>query len=258
MSDQLFLLSGVRGAGPFVSLVAVCFGATLGAQSPIAHPSTHEDAPARCTVVCTPTATLMPGVLRTHLARGPIVRSTATGIERRLPGSSTFQILAAVSSRTAIPRASLFGSVQWLPNENASRNPFTLYTASELGDDVHANAPTVTVGVSIAALQPAEAHGWADVAMTVGDQFSHAARPHDQRDYTHKLDLGLLAQLHAFAWASPGTYLHRTSVYALLDYVATGLPRAGDEVPEGRVFVTRARPLALGVGLAMPLTPAER
>lgn len=51
------------------------------------------------------------------------------------------------------------------------------------------------------------------------------------------------------------TYLHRTSVYALLDYVATGLAQSGDEVPEGRVFMTDARPLALIVGLALPLTP---
>lgn len=258
MSDRLFLPSGVRGAAPFLSIVAVCFGATLGAQSPAAHRSMSQAPPARCRVLCAPEVTFMPGMLRTHLARGPVVRSTTTGIERRLPESSEFEMLAAVSSRTAIPRVSLFGSVQWLPNASARRNPFTLYTASELGDDVHANAPTVTVGASLAVLQPAETRGWADLALNVGDLFSHAARPDDQRDYTHKLDLGLLAHLHAFAWAPPGTYLHRTSVYALLDYVATGLPRPGDEVPEGRVFVTHARPLALGVGLAVPLTPADR
>ena len=46
------------------------------------------------------------------------------------------------------------------------------------------------------------------------------------------------------------------TIYGILDYVATGLPSAGDEVPLGRVFVTGARPLALVAGLAFPLTPA--
>lgn len=200
----------------------------------------------------------MPGVIRTHLAGGPTVRSTSTGVEQQLPSTSSFQVIATASARTQLPRVSLFGSVQWLPNASAAVNPFTLYTASELGDRVRANAPTLAVGASLALLQPAETRGWVDVAGNVGDLFSHAARPDDASDYTHKLDLGLLTHVHAFAWTPEGTYLHRTSVYALLDYVATGLARAGDEVPAGRVFVTDARPLSLIVGLALPLTPAAR
>ena len=200
----------------------------------------------------------MPGVLRSHLARGPVVRATATGVEQRLPETSSFQIVATIASQTAVPRVSVFGSVQWLPNVNATRNPFTLYTASDLGEPVLANAPTLAVGASVALLRAREAGGWADLAANVGDLFSHAARPTDRRDYTHKLDLSLVAHFHAFAWTPPSTYAHRTSVYALLDYVATGLARRGDEVPRGRVFVTDARPLALMVGLALPLTPADR
>jgi len=227
--------------------------ATLHAQSSDAHQSTAT----HCRVLCAPSVTLMPGVIRTHLARGPVVRSTSTGVEQRLPGTSDFEIIATAASKTAVPRLSLFGSVQWLPNAEANRNPFTLYTASDLGDKVRANAPTLTVGASVAVLQPAETRGWLDVAANVGDLFSHAARPNDKSDYTHKLDFNLLTHVHAFAWAPEGTYLHDTSVYALLDYVATGLARRGDEVPEGRVFVTDARPLALIVGACLPLTPGR-
>jgi hypothetical protein len=200
----------------------------------------------------------MPGVVRSHLARGPVVRSTATGVEQRLPETSSFQIIGLVASRTALPRLSLFGSVQWLPNVSATRNPFTLYTASELGDPVLANAPALSVGASLALLPASATGGWADLAANVGDLFSHAARPTDRRDYTHKLDLSLVGHFHAFAWTPPSSYAHRTSVYALLDYVATGLAQRGDEVPRGRVFVTDARPLALLVGVALPLTPGDR
>jgi hypothetical protein len=152
---------------------------------------------------------------------------------------------------------SLFGSVQWLPNASSSRNPFTLYTANELGDHIHANAPTLTAGASLAVLTPPETHGWFDAAANVGDLFSQAARPDDHTAYTHKLDLDLVTHTHAFAWLPERTYLHRVSVYGILDYVATGLPRAGDEVPKGRRFLTAARPAALIVGLALPVTPPQ-
>ena len=186
------------------------------------------------------------------------MRSTEPGVEQRLPETSSFQILATVAARTAVPRLSLFGSVQWLPNVSATRNPFTLYAASDLGDPVRANAPTLAAGASVALVRMSETGGWVDLAANVGDLFSHAARPSDRRDYTHKLDLSLIGHFSAFAWTPPSTYAHRMSVYALLDYVATGLARSGDEVPRGRVFVTDARPLALMVGLAVPLTPADQ
>ena len=233
---------------------------TLDAQSTSLHKgvrSTQSEAK-QCALLCAPTITLMPGVLRNHLARGPIVRSIATGVEQRLPETWSFQIVATVAARTAVPRVNLYGTAQWLPNVSAKRNPFTLYTASDLGDPVLANAPTLGAGASIALLQATETRGWGDLSANIGDLFSQAARPTDRRDYTHKLDLGLIGHVHAFTWAPPGTYAHKTSLYVLLDYVATGLARKGDEVPRGRIFVTNARPLALLVGLALPLTTAER
>jgi hypothetical protein len=196
----------------------------------------------------------MPGVLRTHLLRGPVVRATATGAEHRLESATTFEAIVSVASRTALPRLSVYGSVQWLPNASEARNPFTLYTAGELGTGVHANAPTVTAGGSVALLSADETHGWLDLAANAGDLFSQAARPGDRRAYTHKLDLDLVAHAHAFAWTPASAYLHRISAYAILDYVATGLPKPGDEVPPGREFVTAARPTALVVGLALPVT----
>jgi len=200
----------------------------------------------------------MPAVIRTHLFGGPSVRSLATGVERRLPSTSDFELIVSVAARTAVPRLSLVGSVQWLPNASEQRNPFTLYTASELGESVRANAPTVTMGASVSLLPAAATQGLLDLAANVGDLYSQAARPNDKSAYTHKLDLDLVAHLHAFAWAPPATWLHRVTVFSILDYVATGLPRAGDEVPVGRVFETDARPASLIAGLSLPITPPAR
>ena len=45
-------------------------------------------------------------------------------------------------------------------------------------------------------------------------------------------------------------------LYAILDYVATGLPRVGDVVPKGvRRFDTAARPAALIAGVSIRLAP---
>jgi hypothetical protein len=221
------------------------------------HESRHDDTE-HCRVVCAPAVSLMPGVLRTHLRGGPLVRTIATNAEQRLPSSTDMEIIVATSARTALPRVSVFGSVQWLPNATARRNPFTLYTASEIGAPVRANAPTVTAGLSLALLPATETSGWFDLAGNVGDLFSQAARPSDASTYTHKLDLDLVGHANVFNWMPSGAYLRRLSVFGILDYVATGLPREGDEVPLGRRFLSDARPLSLIVGLAIPLTPPIR
>jgi hypothetical protein len=221
------------------------------------HGSRRDDAE-HCRIVCSPAVSLMPGVIRTHLRGGPLVRTIATNAEQRLPSSTDMELIVATSARTALPRVSVFGSVQWLPNAAARRNPFTLYTASEFGEPVRANAPTVTAGFSLSLLPATTTSGWFDLAGNVGDLFSQAARPDDKSTYTHKLDLDLVGHAHVFNRMPTRVYLHRISVFGILDYVATGLPRRGDEVPLGRRFLNDARPLSLIVGLALPLTPPIR
>lgn len=231
-------------------VIAPCLAAHVcGAQDPAPHP---------CRLLCTPGVVVMPAIIRSHLFGGPRVRSLATGTVQRLPSSSNFELIFAASARTLVPHLSLFGSVQWLPNATERRNPFTLYTASELGEPVKANAPTVTMGASVAVVPAPLTHGLFDLAANVGDLYSQAARPNAKSAYTHKLDLALLAHLHAFRWAPPATWLHRVTVFSILDYVASGLPKAGDEVPVGRVYETDARPTSFIAGLSLPITPPAR
>jgi hypothetical protein len=231
--------------GSLIGLLLAGGATALGAQAP-------------CRVLCTPTVTLMPGLLRNHLRGGPRVRSLSTGAEQRLPSSSDFELIIAASAATAVPRLTLYGSVQWLPNASESRNPFTQYRASELGERIRANAPTVSMGAAVGILPASATGGWLDAGVNVADLFSQAARPGDASAYTHKLDLDLVAHAHVFNAAPTHTYLHRIAAYGILDYVATGLPRTGDEVPAGRVFLESARPLALIIGLAIPVTPEVR
>ena len=161
--------AGVAARFALVALLA-------GAAAPLAAQSGRAPA---CHLLCAPAVTLMPGVVRTHLLRGPLVRNTSTGAVTRLPASTNMQVIVALASRTAIPRLSLVASAQWLPNAAAGRNPFTLYTASELGTHVRANAPTLVAGGSLALVAPSSTAGWFDAALNVGDLFSQAATPDD-------------------------------------------------------------------------------
>jgi hypothetical protein len=46
--------------------------------------------------------------------------------------------------------------------------------------------------------------------------------------------------------------------FVILDDVLTGLPHAGDDVPQGeRVFLTAARPATLIAGVSIPVAPLK-
>src|SRR6476661_11229029 len=95
-------------------LIAPCLAAQVSGAQGIRRRS-RERQPAQprpCRVLCAPSVALMPGMIRTHPFGGPRVRSLATGAQSRLPGTSDFELIIAVAARTAVPRLSLFGSVQ--------------------------------------------------------------------------------------------------------------------------------------------------
>jgi hypothetical protein len=114
------------------------------------------------------------------------------------------------------------------------------------------------MGLSASALSATQTANIADVDVNVGDLFSQAARPGDRSAYTHKLDLDLVTHWHVLNWTPPATWIHRVTLFAILDYVATGLPRAGDEVPQGRRFLDDARPTSFIAGLSLPITPEKK
>jgi hypothetical protein len=210
----------------------------------------------QCQVICAPALTLMPGMIRTHAFHAPRVRELPSNQVVTLAGKSSFEMIGAFNAPTHFSWARLFASVQWLPNAKESANPYTLYTASDVGEQLRANAPSVTMGVSFALLRPPATHGWFTLDGNVGDLYSQAAEPDDKSSYSHKLDLDLVGTLNVFTQLPKSEYLHRLGVYGILDFVATGLPKAGDEVPKGeRVFLADARSVSLIVGLSLPFAP---
>lgn len=211
-----------------------------------------------CSSICTPSVSLNVAVLRSHIFGGPQVRTLATGRVSRIPSTSNLELQLFVAAPTVIPHVGLFFTTQWLPNAEARSNPFTEYSATALGGTVRANMPSVTLGGDLQLVPKTSTGGALAVVLYAGDLFSQASRPHDRSAYTHKLDLGGYVTLYPFFALPKRSPLARTGLYlyATLDYVATGLPKAGDEVPAGeRVYVTGARPAALVAGAGFPIAP---
>ena len=229
----------------------------LIALTVLAAPAEAQSAAKRCSFVCSPTFAFEIAANVSHVGMSPKVRSLSTGVVTTLPSTTNSELLLVIAAPTAIPRTSLFTSVQWLPTANARRNPFTEYTASEIGDQsIRANTLSATFGLSVTAIDDNMTKGWGTLSAYVGDLFSNAARPDDGSEYTHKLDLGLNATAKPFSHISPKyTWVHGVSAFALLDLVATGLPKAGDEVPRGsRTFVDNAHALSVIFGVGLPIS----
>ncbi len=209
-----------------------------------------------CKAICTPQLLFQPGLIRTHVLSGPRVRSLTTGAVTRIQGQTSSLIVLTGTAKTAIPLTSIFFNVSWLPNATAHANPYTQYTASEVGaQNIRANSPAVDLGAFVSVLPKTKTHGVLAINLQAADQFSAAARPTDQSDYTHKLDLTAIGAWSLFSRLGI-PYLKNVDVLTVFDYVATGLPKAGDDVPLGeRVFLDDAHSASLEVQLSFPLAP---
>ena len=209
-----------------------------------------------CHSICAPSLTLQPAAIISHVIDRPRVKDLTTNKITLLPKTTNLIIQLVLAAPTAIPRTSLLASFQWLPTAATASNPFTEYTASELGTTVHDNEPSITLGALIALLKPAETMGGFGANGYVADNFGPAQKSSDANAYTHKLDVGLSALVNVFNWLPDGTWLRHAQAVVTLDYIATGLPKAGEDVPKGeRVFLTDARPAKLILGLSLPVAP---
>jgi hypothetical protein len=209
-----------------------------------------------CHILCAPTFAIWPEVHRSHLFNHPRVRNLSTGAVTELPSKNNLLLLFLVSVPTQLPRFSLLFNVNWLPTARATANPFTEYTASELGTNPRANLPAVAAGASYQVLTDDQTGGLLDVTPYVDDLLSSAARPEAKSDYTHKLETGVTATVGPFAHLSPHSWLHGVRIAGTLDWVLTGLPQAGDEIPKGeRVFLDDAKGYSASLGITLPVAP---
>ena len=96
--------------------------------------------------------------------------------------------------------------------------------------------------------------GWVSSHFDIVDQFSPAETPDATRAYTHKLDFEWDTAFHVFSRLPEGHWLRNVEAEISLDYLATGLPKAGDLIG-GERFLDDASPWSLSFVMVIPLAP---
>ena len=86
------------------------------------------------------------------------------------------------------------------------------------------------------------------------DKFSPAATPGAKSVFTHKLNLEWDTAVHVFNRLPESNWLRNVELEVSLDYVATGLPKAGDVLGDER-FVQKASPWSISFVIVLPLAP---
>jgi hypothetical protein len=193
----------------------------------------QEEQPS-CRLLCAPEFKVEPTITTTNLFGSPRVEIDSGRLTRER-SETEFEVILSMDLPT---RFSWFGftvEAIFLPFERDS-------------------TPELEFETNFTWLSSERTAGWLSSHFDVVDKFSEAERPSDRRAYTHKLNLELDTSLAPFNWLTEGRWLRGVELEGSLDYVATGLPKAGDRVGSVR-FVDDASPWSFSVVFVLPIAP---
>jgi len=235
-----------------VGLVSVAAIALLLTASP----ARAQGAP-RCRILCAPELKIEPTVTIEDLFQRPMIETLEDGrvVETsRVGREAVFELIFALDVPTEIPRISLTLEAIFIPFGQTSVNPFT---GEEAGDAVAAirdNGIEIESELNLHWLEPEQTGGWVSSHVDIVDKFSPAAAPGTRSVYSHKLNLEWDTAFHLFNRLPERHWLRNVELEVSLDYLATGLPKAGDVVG-GERFLQKASPWSISFVMVVPLAP---
>jgi hypothetical protein len=166
-----------------------------------------------------------------------------------------FEVIFALDVPTTIPRIGLTLEAIFVPFGDAEVNPFTGVSAGDLGRDaIRDNGIEIEAELNFSLFDTGQTGGWLSSHFDVMDKFSPADAPGAGSTYTHKLNFEWDTAVHVFNRLPEGNWLRNVEAEVSLDYVATGLPQAGDVLGNER-FLEDASPWSISFVLVMPLVP---
>lgn len=231
------------------SAVGVAFVALLPATPAAAQ--AQEDRP--CTILCAPELKLEPTFTIEHLAQRP--RLEVDGAVERVSRETTFELIFALDVPTAIPRIGLTLEAIVIPFGDTSVHPFTGAPASAAGrQSIRDNGIELESELNIELFDTDRTAGWVSSHFDIVDKFSPGETPRAGSVYTHKLNFEWDTAFHVFNRVPSAPWLRNVEVELSLDYLATGLPKAGDIVGDER-FLDKASPWSLSFVFVFPLAP---
>lgn len=212
----------------------------------------------RCRVLCAPALKIEPTFTIENLFNPPRVLLIDEGDMVSIEPTEReglLEFIFALDVPTEWPRLGLTFEASIKPFLSTDVNPFTGRSAEDLGGaDIRDNPVEIESELNFYVLKEEQTGGWVSSHVDVVDQFSPAKRPGDTSVYTHKLDFEWDTAFHIFKRLPESNWLHHVEAEVSLDYLATGLPRAGDQFG-GERFLDDASPWSLSLVVVMPLAP---
>ena len=187
-----------------------------------------------CRLLCTPKFKVEPTITVTNLFGAPrLVNEHGEATRQRR--ETAFEVILSVGLPSRVSWLEFTAEAIFLPFDRDS-------------------TPELEFETNVIWLPADRTGGWVSSHFDVVDKFSTAERPTDRRAYTHKLNLELDTSVSLFKWLPEGRWLRGVELEGSLDYVATGLPKAGDRI-DGARFLDKASPWSFSVVFVLPVAP---
>jgi hypothetical protein len=207
----------------------------------------------RCRLICAPELKVEPTWTIEHLASRHRIESN--GQIERAARDTVFELIFALDVPTTVPRIGMTLEAIFVPFGGTAVHPFTGVVAEEAGlGEIRDNGIEIESELNIDLFGEKQTGGWVSSHFDIVDKFSPGETPRAKSVYTHKLNFEWDTAFHVFNKLSTGHWLRNVELELSLDYVATGLPKAGDRVG-GERFVDRASPWSLSIVTVIPLAP---
>jgi hypothetical protein len=224
----------VRDLLALAHLAPVPFAIDVLAIVLLAAPAAAQETAPACRFLCAPEFKVEPTFTITNLF-GRAQLAAPDGSRVREPREHEFELILSLDLPTVVPWFGFTVEAMFLPFDRES-------------------TPELEFETNFHWLDAARTGGWLTSHVDIVDKFSSAARPSDARAYTHKLNLELDTAFHVFNRAPQDQWLHGVEIEGSLDYVATGLPRAGDGV-DGLTYFDAASPWSFSLVIVIPVAP---
>ena len=211
-----------------------------------------------CRILCAPDFKVEPTVTFENLgnrARVETLDGDSVVSAGRQERESVFELILALGIPTELPRVGFTLETIFVPWGETDRHPFTGATPGQLGGAaIRDNGIEFEFELNLDWLTGEQTGGWVESHFDIVDKFSPAERPTDTSVYTHKLNFELDTAFLLFNWLPDGNWLKHVELEGSLDYVATGLPRAGDVIG-GERYLDDASRWGFSVVAVFPMAP---
>jgi hypothetical protein len=191
--------------------------------------------PAPCRVLCSPEFKIEPTITFTNLFGSPRIISDDHGTVTQESRETQFELILSLALPTRVSWLEFTVEAIFLPFDRDS-------------------TPELEFETNFIWLPSERTRGWITSHFDVVDKFSAAERPTDRRAYTHKLNFELDTSFSVFNRLPEGRWLRSVELEGSFDYVATGLPKAGDRI-DGSRFLDDASPWSFSLVFVLPVAP---